>query len=107
MSDREQKISSFMKRGWVLTDIECPSCGSPLLRKEGKFYCAVCNREALVVDSFDEYIKAMESQTRSELKLRIVNEIRKILEVSNLNMEDIEKLEKLIKILNMASQSSS
>ncbi len=92
-----------MKKGWILTDLECPSCGSPLLRKDNKYYCAVCDREVLVVDSFEEYMEALEGQVRTSLKLKLINEIKKIVEVEDLDDDSLERLEKLIRILNMTT----
>lgn len=50
-----KKMAQLIRQGAVLTQYTCPVCGTPLLRlKNGKYYCAKCDREVVVVRSDEE-----------------------------------------------------
>lgn len=50
-----KKMAQLMRQGAALTQYTCPICGTPLLRlKSGKYYCARCDREVVVVKSDEE-----------------------------------------------------
>jgi len=106
MGGKEKRISMLMKQGWILTDLECPSCGSPLLKKDDRYFCAVCDRDVKVVDTFDEYVDELEREVRNTLRYRLVNEMRSILSKEELSREDLTLLESLIRILNLAREPS-
>ncbi len=106
MGGEEKRISRLMKQGWILTDLECPSCGSPLLKKDDRYFCAVCDRDVKVVDTFDEYVDELEREVRNTLRYRLVNEIRGLLSKEELSREDLAMLESLVRLLNLARKPS-
>jgi len=50
-----KKMAQLIRQGATLTQYTCPVCGTPLLRlRSGKYYCAKCDREVVVVRSDEE-----------------------------------------------------
>jgi len=50
-----KRMAELMREGAALTQYACPNCGTPLLRlKNGKYYCAKCSREVVLVRSDEE-----------------------------------------------------
>lgn len=50
-----KKMAQMIRQGAILTQYTCPVCGTPLLRlRSGKYYCAKCDREVVVVKSDEE-----------------------------------------------------
>ncbi|ADG12765.1 Sjogren's syndrome/scleroderma autoantigen 1 family protein [Methanocaldococcus infernus] len=35
-------VSNLLLKGYTMTEKFCPYCGSPLMRKEGKVFCPIC-----------------------------------------------------------------
>ncbi|GGP19469.1 hypothetical protein GCM10007981_03280 [Thermocladium modestius] len=50
-----RRMAELMREGAALTQYACPTCGTPLLRlKSGKYYCARCDKEVVLVKSEEE-----------------------------------------------------
>ena len=99
-----KKMAQLIRQGAVLTQYTCPVCGTPLLRlRNGKYYCARCDREVVVVRSDEE-----EREVKIRYGLMDVRDVlfRKALEISRelANVSDIDELGKyastLTSILN-------
>ena len=102
--DREETIlSKYIKQGWKLTQLECPICGSPLLKKDDKTFCAICNREVKIAESLEEYMQYIEDSVKQSVREKIIRSIQKTIndiDVIDENVADLlEKYLRLLKLL--------
>ena len=91
--DKSRILAEYIKKGWVLTDLECPKCGSLLLKKGEKYFCAVCNQEVYVVDSEEKVLSIIEKDIKEKIRGRLVEELHVLYSASDFS--DYEVLNKL------------
>ncbi len=102
MDKEETILSRYIKQGWKLTQLECPVCGSPLLKKDDKLFCAICNREVKIAESIEEYIKYLEDNVRQMVREKVIKSIQKIIEeIDIIDGESADLLEKYLKLLKL------
>ena len=74
-TDKSKILAEYIKKGWKLTDVECPQCGSPLLKKDDRYFCAICNQEVYVVESHGEALSILEKDVKDKIRKRIIEEL--------------------------------
>jgi len=100
MSNEKSKIlAEYIKKGWILTDLECPICGSLLLKKDDKYFCAICNQEVYVVESEEKALAILEKDVKDKIKRKILKELEKIYLSSDFSSDEV--LSKLRKYLDL------
>ncbi len=73
--DAFKKASEYMRKGAKLTSETCPICGFLLLKIDEKRYCPHCEREVIVAETREEYMKASAQLTLNHLKEVLVDRI--------------------------------
>jgi len=108
MTNAVNKIAEFIRKGWRLSSLHCPVCNAPLVSKEERYFCAICNREVKVVRSEDEYREIVVQNVLNQLKMNIIDAIQKIFvnEKWYLNKENLELLTAYLNILKAIKELS-
>jgi len=83
-TDKSKILAEYIKKGWKLTDVECPQCGSPLLKKDDRYFCAICNQEVYVVESHGEALSILEKDVKDKIRKRIIEELNLLYQSSDL-----------------------
>ena len=103
MVNEETILSRYIKQGWSLTDAECPICGTPLLKKGEKYFCAICEKEVKIAKTVKEYLDYMEENIKDSTREKIIKSIQRIIEgrdiIDSDTLELLERYFKLLKIL--------
>jgi len=100
MVNEETILSRYIKQGWTLTDAECPICGTPLLKKDEKYFCAICEKEVKIAKSVKEYLDYMEETIKNSTREKIIKSIQKLIEDRDtIDSETLELLERYFKLL--------
>lgn len=101
MKEKEESIlSGYIKQGWILTDLECPICGAPLLKKNEKLFCGLCKKEIKIAESMDEYLGFLEINIKNELREKVIRTINLMIKDKDVLDEDILKsVEKYVRLL--------
>jgi len=101
MTSKEESIlSSYIKQGWSLTDIECPICLTPLLKKGTKYFCGICNREIKIAEDIKEYLKFLEENIKNELREKVIRSLSLMIKDKDvLDEEIVRSIEIYIKLL--------
>ncbi len=73
--DALKKASEHMRKGAKLTSETCPICGFLLLKRDEKMYCSNCEREVIVAETREDYMKASAQLTLNRLKAVLVDRI--------------------------------
>ncbi|RLG62289.1 hypothetical protein DRN87_00030 [Candidatus Geothermarchaeota archaeon] len=95
-----KKLADYMKQGWVITDLECPVCGSPLLKKGTKYFCAKCNREVHVVEDEKQALEIIEQNLMNKIKKKILDRINELYLSSDFkNSSDLKLLKQYLELL--------
>jgi len=89
ISDEEIRkiIMPLMLSGAKMLDRHCPKCGSPLLEKDGKVFCPVC-----------EYRKRKKAREMRGIEEKLME---KLTELANSLPDDIEELEKHLRVMEL------
>lgn len=82
------KIAKYIRNGWKLTSYHCPICNTPLVSKENRYYCAICEKDVKIVKSDEEYREIIARNTLEELRTQILNAIQKIFITENWHYDD-------------------
>ncbi|XRO75766.1 Sjogren's syndrome/scleroderma autoantigen 1 family protein [Methanocaldococcus sp. 28A] len=78
MDENIKLISNEILRGAKMLSKHCPKCGYPLLEKDGKIYCVIC--EKLRNEEVEETKKSEKIEENTYLKIEInENNINKII----------------------------
>ena len=102
MSSKEysKKLAEYMKKGWTIVDIACPICGTPLLKKDEKYFCAICEREVYVVENEKEALSILERDVLNKIKRRILERMNELHMTSDFRkIEDLKLLKYYLEIL--------
>jgi len=83
MSDTRKRIIEFIRAGWRLSSYHCPVCNNPLVTKDKRFFCAVCNKEVKVVRDDTELRKVLTESVLERLKIKLIENINQIMEVED------------------------
>lgn len=101
MTNKEEStLSSYIKQGWILTDIECPICLTPLLKKDSRYFCGICNREIKIAEDIKEYLKFLEENVKNELREKVIRSLSLMIKDKDvLDNEMAKNIEIYIKLL--------
>jgi len=83
MGGESKILAEYIKKGWSLTDLPCPQCGTPLLKKNDKYFCAICEREVYVVKDEKEALDVLEKDVKIKIRQRLLEELNYLYEKSD------------------------
>lgn len=95
MSETRKKIVEFIRAGWRLSSYHCPVCDNPIVTKDNKFFCAVCNKEVKIVKDEAELRKVVMEGVLERLRGKLIEYINQIIEI-----EDWAFDEKNLRLIN-------
>jgi len=103
------KIAEYIRKGWRLSSLHCPVCNTPLVSRNGKYFCAVCSREVRVVKSEAEYREALMENILERLKLNIISALERILSREDwyFDSENLSLVTKYLDILKLIREVES
>jgi len=96
-----KKIAHYIRTGWKLSAYHCPVCNNPLVEKENRYYCAVCDREVKVVRDEAEYRKALMEGVLERLRSSLIEAINQVMQVEDwaFNEKYLGLLEKYLELI--------
>jgi uncharacterized Zn finger protein (UPF0148 family) len=92
-------IAEFIKKGWKLTSLSCPTCNSPLVKKDDDYYCPVCERKIIVARDEEEAWEAVKKNVIDNLEKRVISKIESLLIEKDIDEGTLDLLIKCISLL--------
>lgn len=93
-----KRMADLLRQGATLTDLACPSCGSPLFRLEdGTLWCAKDEKKVIIVKEGEELPKTSKMQGPSTLStlentlMKKIEDIQRRIECTE-NTNELQKL---------------
>lgn len=101
MSEASKKISEYVRKGWKISSYHCPVCNNPLVSRDEKYYCAMCEKEVRVVKDEEEYRSALVMNVLENLRIDIVNSISQIMAIEDwvFDEKNIDLVDRYLDIL--------
>lgn len=98
-----KRMADLLSQGATLTDLACPSCGSPLFRlKDGSLWCEKDEKKVIIVREGEEVPKSSRMQSPSTLNTLENTLMMKIEDIQRRieRTEDVHELQTLTSALS-------
>lgn len=95
------KMAELLRSGYTMLNLSCPICNNPVFKSKNEdLFCAICNREVLIVESNSIENTAKKTLKKPEQK-REINNLKNNLSTNfnNLNNAIISKINWLTKLI--------